>query len=252
MNQTNENHNYSNLPLVIVTGATRGLGLAICKRLLVQSFKVVGAGRTPTEEIRSLLADHPETFFFEPLDLSQTAGLHAWVRQVIARHGSVFGLVNNAGVGHDGVLATMHESQISEMLKVNVEAPILLAKYCSRSMLLSRKGRIVNVSSIIASTGFSGLSVYAASKAALAGFTRSLARELGKAGITVNTLSPGYMQTDMTSGLQGEKLNQISRRSALGRLATVEDAAAAVAYLLSDATDAVTGTTLTVDAGSTA
>ena len=116
----------------------------------------------------------------------------------------------------------------------------------------NRCGRIINISSIIATTGFNGLSVYGATKAALAGFTRSLAREVGKANITVNTLAPGYMETDMTTALQGEKLESIRRRSPLGHLAKVEDAAYAVSYLLSEKAASITGTTITVDAGSTA
>jgi len=131
-------------------------------------------------------------------------------------------------------------------------SPILLTKYVSRAMLLNQCGRIVNVGSIIGSTGFNGLSVYGASKSALSGFTKSLSREVGKANITVNTLAPGYMETAMTAGLQGEKLQSIKRRSPLGRLANVDDAAAAAVFLLSDGASSITGTTITVDAGSTA
>ena len=120
------------------------------------------------------------------------------------------------------------------------------------SMLLNRRGRVINISSIIARTGFNGLSVYAASKAALEGFSKSLAREVGKAGITVNCVAPGYMQTDMTGELQGEKLASIKRRSPLGKLASVEDTAAMVSFLLSEKASAITGTVMTVDAGSTA
>ena len=119
-------------------------------------------------------------------------------------------------------------------------------------MLLNREGRIVNVGSIIGSTGFNGLSVYGATKAALGGFTKSLSRELGKANITVNTLAPGYMATNMTQGLQGDKLASIKRRSPLGRLASVDDAAQATLFLLSQGASSVTGSTITVDAGSTA
>jgi 3-oxoacyl-[acyl-carrier protein] reductase len=119
-------------------------------------------------------------------------------------------------------------------------------------MLLNQSGRIINISSIIARTGFNGLSVYAASKAALEGFTKSLSREVGKAGITVNCVAPGYMQTDMTNSLQGDKLESVKRRSPLGRLATPDDAAGAVLYLLSGQAAAITGTVITVDAGSTA
>jgi len=238
--------------LVLVTGATRGLGLAITTRLAADGYRVVGTSRNASDALDALCASHPGRVFFLPQNIGDTARLHAFVRQVTTMHGPIYGLINNAALGYDGVLATMHESQIGEMLRVNVEAPILLAKYCSRSMLLQRNGRIINVSSIIASTGFSGLSVYGASKSALSGLTRSLSRELGKAGITVNTLAPGYMATEMTIGLQGEKLESIRRRSPLGRLATVEDAASAVAFLLSPEAASITGTTLTVDAGSTA
>lgn len=238
--------------LVLVTGATRGLGLAIAERLLQGGHRVVATGRQPSDGLQALLAANPGRLHFMPLDLNESESLHAFVRDVTGAHGPLFGLVNNAAIGRDGVLATLHESQIGEMLRVNVQAPILLAKYASRSMLLQRRGRIVNIGSIIAGTGFSGLSVYGASKAAMAGFTRSLSRELGKAGITVNTVAPGYMETEMTQGLQGDKLESIRRRSPLGTLATVQDVAGAVAYLLGPDAARVTGSTVTVDAGSTA
>lgn len=235
---------------IIVTGGTRGLGLAIVKRLASEGYRVIAVGRTVTPELQIQVNDND--VHFEHLDLSNHGTIHKFVKQVVAKHGPIYGLVNNAALGFDGVLATMHDSQIDELIAVNITATILLTKYALRSMLIQRKGRIINISSIIATTGFNGLSVYAATKAALNGFTRSLARELGKAGITVNSVAPGYMQTDMTGDLQGEKLESIKRRSALGRLATVQDAAAAVFWLLGEDAQAVTGTTLTVDAGSTA
>jgi 3-oxoacyl-[acyl-carrier protein] reductase len=171
---------------------------------------------------------------------------------VIKDHGHIYGLVNNAALGHDGVLATMHESQISDLVLVNTVAPILLAKYSSRSMLLNREGRIINIGSIIGATGFNGLSVYGATKASMNGFTKSLSRELGKMDITVNTIAPGYMATDMTSGLVDDKFGSILRRSPLGRLAEVTDMADMVLYLLSDSAKNITGSTITIDAGSTA
>ncbi len=244
-------HASSPPPLVLVTGSTRGLGLAIATRLARDGYRVIASGRKITDSVQALMDEYPSRIFFHAQDIGQVGELHGFVRQLVATYGPLYALVNNAALGHDGVLATMHESQVGEMLRVNVEAPILLAKYCARSMLLQRRGRIVNVSSIIASTGFSGLSVYAASKAALIGFTRSLSRELGKMGITVNAIAPGFMETDMTAGLQGEKFESVRRRAPLG-LPTVEDAAGAVAYLLSDDAGRVTGTVLTVDGGSTA
>jgi 3-oxoacyl-[acyl-carrier protein] reductase len=131
-------------------------------------------------------------------------------------------------------------------------AAIFLAKYACRSMLLQREGRIVNVASIIAQTGFNGLSVYAATKSALIGFTKSLARELGKAGITVNTVSPGYMETGMTRTIDAAKLDAIRWRSPLGRLVSVTDVAEAIAFLISDKAAMITGADFKVDAGSTA
>jgi 3-oxoacyl-[acyl-carrier protein] reductase len=127
-----------------------------------------------------------------------------------------------------------------------------MAKYASRSMLLEGEGRIINIASIIGFTGFNGLSVYGATKSAMLGFSKSLSRELGKGGVTVNSIAPGYMQTEMTKSLSGEKLKSIERRSSLGTLVTVDDVAGSVVFLLSKDARFITGTTLTVDAGSTA
>jgi len=240
------------MKLIVVTGSSKGLGLAICQQLLNEGYKVVGISRTMTDEFEALQKEFPETLFSERYDFSNTDDIQNLVRNITKAHGNIYGLVNNAALGHDGVLGTMHETQIKELISVNIEAPILLTKYVSRSMLMKLQGRIINIGSIIASTGFNGLSVYGATKASMSGFTKSLARELGKAKITVNTVAPGYMKTAMTSGLEGEKLKSIERRSALGHLATVEDVAEAVNYLLSDGAKNITGTTITVDAGSTA
>ena len=138
------------------------------------------------------------------------------------------------------------------LIRLNTTAPIVLSKYVSKSMMIERSGRIVNVSSIVASTGYSGLSVYSATKAALLGFTRSLAREVGQLGITVNAVAPGFIDTDMTQELDESHRAQISRRSALKRMAEPVDIARSVAFLLGDGGRNITGTVLTVDAGNTA
>lgn len=237
---------------VVVTGGTRGLGLAIVRQLVRDGFNVIAIGRQKTEMLEALAAEHPNQVHFEAFDFVNTSEIYGLSKRISDTYGRIYGLVNNAAIGSDGVLATMHESDIREVLAVNVEAPILLTKYLLRPMMLNKEGRIVNISSIMANTGFSGLSVYGASKSAMTGFTRSLCREVGRMGVTVNMLAPGYMQTEMTSSLQGEKLETIKRRSALGRLATVEDSARAVGFLMSSEAASITGTTITVDAGSTA
>ncbi|QYJ83754.1 SDR family NAD(P)-dependent oxidoreductase [Shewanella aegiceratis] len=237
---------------IIVTGCAKGLGLEISKMLAEAGYNVIGVSRSLSDDYASLQSAKPSNVIFYEYDFSNVKGISALVKLITKEHGRIFGLVNNAAIGNDGVLATMHESEISQLLKVNVEAPILLSKYVSRSMLLNKEGRIVNVGSIIGTTGFNGLSVYGATKSALAGFTKSLARELGKHQITVNTLAPGYMETSMTNGLVGEKLDKIKRRSCIGRLAKTKDAAAMTVFLLSDVASGITGATFTVDAGSTA
>lgn len=240
------------MDLIVVTGSSKGLGLAICKRLLNENYKVVGIARSKSDEFRQLEEEFKEKLFYINYDFNNTKDIHDLVKSITKEYGHIYALINNAALGHDGVLGTMHETQISELIRVNIEAPILLTKYASRSMLMKLRGRIINIGSIIGSTGFNGLSVYGATKSAMQGFTKSLARELGKAKITVNTIAPGYMQTAMTAGLQGEKLESIKRRSPLGHLATVEDVAGTVVYLLSNDARNITGTTITVDAGSTA
>tara|TARA_Y100001963_G_scaffold104571_2_gene144155 strand:+ start:2713 stop:3438 length:726 start_codon:yes stop_codon:yes gene_type:complete len=238
--------------LVIVTGASRGLGLAICRQLLQQGYTVLALARTLSIDLNALTEQYGSDLTFVSADLSDLDNIQPLCSELIKQHGRPYALINNAAVGYDGVLATMHNSEINALLNLNVQAPILLTKYLLRPMLLNQSGRIINISSIIARTGFNGLSVYAASKAALEGFTKSLSREVGKAGITVNCVAPGYMQTEMTNSLQGDKLESIKRRSPLGRLATPDDAAGAVLYLLSEQAAAITGTTITVDTGSTA
>jgi 3-oxoacyl-[acyl-carrier protein] reductase len=240
------------MKIVIVTGCAKGLGLEISRMLAASNYKVIGVSRTLTKEYECLQEGYVGQVHFYPFDFGDIENISELVKKITKEHGRVYGLINNAAIGHDGVLATMHESDISSLLKVNVEAPILLTKYVARSMLINKKGRIINVGSIIGSTGFNGLSVYGATKSALGGFTKSLARELGRSQITVNTLAPGYMETNMTEGLLGDKLEKIKRRSCLGRLANVKDAASMVLFLVSDDASGITGSTFTVDAGSTA
>jgi 3-oxoacyl-[acyl-carrier protein] reductase len=236
---------------VVVTGVSRGLGLAIATRIAGDGYKVIGMSRDKSEAYQKLMASVPEQVEFQPLDLSDIDRIGDIARETIKRSGPIYGLVSNAGIGLDGVLATMLQTDIDRVFRTNLLGPIILTKHIMRSMLSKGEGRIVNVSSIVASTGFHGLSVYAATKAGLEGFTRSLSREAGKRNITVNCVAPGYMETEMMAGLQSEKLESVRRRAPLG-LPHPEHVAGAISYLLKPEACTVTGTVLTVDGGSSA
>ena len=241
---------------VIVTGGSRGLGLGIARKLAGSAYRVIAVARSENSEltnaIREAEAAAPGCFAFVPFDLSEVERIPDLVKQVRKEFGAIYGLVNNAGISFDGTLALMPNAQIEQLVRVNTISPIVLTKYVVRSMMADGSGRIVNIASIIASTGYSGLSVYGATKASLVGFTRSLAREVGRMRVTVNAVAPGFIATDMTRGLKEEDLKRVESRSALKRLAEVDDIANAVEYLLSDRAKNITGTVLTVDAGNTA
>jgi len=238
---------------VLVTGGSRGLGLAIAKQLAGAGYGVTAVARRASKEVTAAIADVGRagqgTLQFVPFDLGNIEQIPDLVRKEV---GPLYGLVNNAALGTDGVLATMHNSQIEELVRVNTLSPLVLTKYVARAMMADGAGRIVNVASIVGFTGYSGLSVYAATKAAMLGFTRSLAREVGRLGITVNAVAPGFLDTEMTHGLAEEQRRKVVGRSALRRLAGVDDVANAVEYLLSESARNISGTVLTIDAGATA
>ena len=234
---------------VLVTGASRGLGLAIAQKLAAAGYHVIAVARKKSNDPAGAEA---KQIAFVPFDLGKIDKVPDFVRSLRKEFGPLFGLVNNAALGHDGALAMMHNAQIEELVRVNTLSPIVLTKYVVRNMMSDGSGRIVNVASIVGFTGYSGLSAYAATKASMIGFTRSLAREVGRLGITVNAVAPGFLATDMTQGLGDERRQQIARRSALHRLTEVEDVANAVEYLLGDKARNISGTILTVDAGATA
>ena len=242
---------------VIVTGGSRGIGLGIVRRLAKTGYRVMALARKESPELREAIAEAARSgtgsIGFVAYDLSDIDGMATFVKQLRADLGSVYALVNNAGMSIDGTLALTSATQIEQVVRLNVVSPILLSKFVLRSMMADGvAGRIVNLASIIAFTGYSGLSVYGATKASMIGFTRSLAREVGRTGVTVNAVAPGFVDTEMTKGLTEEHREQIVRRSALRRLVEVDDVAAAVEYLLSDGARNITGTVITVDAGSTA
>jgi len=241
---------------VIVTGGSRGLGLGIARRLVESGYRVLAIARKQSSELTAEIAAresaNPGSLCFVPFDLAEIEGIAELVKRLRKDVGPIYGLVNNAGMSIEASLALMHTSQMEQLLRMNTLSPMVMSKYIVRSMMAEGNGRIVNISSIVASTGYSGLSVYSATKASLIGFTRSLAREVGRMGVTVNAVAPGFVDTDMTRSLAVEEREKIVRRSALRRLVDVEDVANAVEFLLSDKAKNITGTVITVDAGNTA
>jgi len=238
---------------VVVTGGSRGIGLAIARRLASAGYNVVAVARRESDELRHALREVGEDrLHFVAFDLSEVDGIPDLVKRLRTNFGAIYGLVNNAGIGTEGLLATMHNSDIEALVRLNVLSPIVLTKYVVRHMMADGAGRIVNISSIIATTGYNGLAVYGATKAAATGFTRSLAREVGKLGITVNAIAPGFIGTELTRSLSDEGRQRIAGRSALRRLPEAQDIAAMVEFLLGDGGRNITGSVLTVDAGNTA
>src|SRR5438309_10830699 len=221
---------------VIVTGGSRGLGLAIVRRLICEGYGAIAVARQMNDQLASTIEHaerlHPGSLHFLPFDLGDVDALPTFVKTLRKEFGPIYGLVNNAALGTDGALAIMHNSQIERLIRVNTLSPIVLTKYVVRHMMADGGGRIVNVTSIVGFTGYSGLSVYSGTKAALIGFTKSLAREVGRLGVNVNAVAPGFVDTDMTQGLKGQRREQVARRSALRRLPEVDDIADAVEFLL--------------------
>jgi 3-oxoacyl-[acyl-carrier protein] reductase len=241
---------------VIVTGGSRGLGLAMARALAAAGYRVIALARNSTDELlaagRAAAESGCGAVEFRRCDLSDLAQIAPLVKSLRADFGPLYGLVNNAGLGTSGLLSSMRDADIQRLIQLNTVSPIVLSKYVVRSMMTQRAGRIINIASIVAATGYSGLSVYSATKASLIGFTRSLAREVGQLGITVNALAPGFIATEMTQELDESHRQQISKRSALKRMADPIDVARSVEFLLGEGGRNITGTTITVDAGNTA
>jgi 3-oxoacyl-[acyl-carrier protein] reductase len=246
----------ANMRNIVVTGGSRGLGLGIARQLAAAGYRVITVARKSNKQLASAIEDAERAelgeLHFVAFDLGDIKAIPGLVQHIRKDFGPIYGLINNAAIGTDGVLAIMHNSQIEELVRINTVSPIVLTKYAVRSMLSEGGGRIVNVASIIGFTGYSGLSVYGATKASMIGFTRSLAREVGRHGVNVNAVAPGFIETDLTQGMGSEQRGQVARRSALRRLAEVDDVANAVEFLLGDKARNITGTVMTVDAGSTA
>ncbi|HEX9308101.1 MAG TPA: SDR family oxidoreductase [Anaeromyxobacter sp.] len=237
-------------PHVMVSGGSRGLGRCLVEALLREDYVVSTFSRSETEFTRGLVGN--ERFMFERADASDATSLQRFVSAAVERLGVPFGLVNCAGQAVEGVLPAMPSEQIDGVLATNLGGALHLTRAVLRKMLVQKTGgSIVNISSIIGLRGYSGLAAYAATKGGMDAMTRSLARELGPRGIRVNSVAPGYLETEMTHGLDDVQHQQIVRRTPLGRLGRPEDVVGTVRFLLSDASRFVTGQVIAVDGGIT-
>ena len=235
---------------VLLSGGSRGLGMGLVEGLLEAGYCVSTFSRRATDFTDRLAEE--ANFFFATGDVAQPDTLKQFVQRATQRFGVPYGLINCAGVAVDGVLATMSESQIEQVLSVNLAGTLRLTRLVLRKLLTHHgDASIINISSIIGLRGYSGLSAYAATKAGMDGMTRALARELGDRGIRVNSIAPGYLETEMTHGLDESQRQQIVRRTPLGRLGTPSDIVGPALFLLSDASRFVTGQVIAVDGGIT-
>jgi 3-oxoacyl-[acyl-carrier protein] reductase len=233
---------------VIISGGSKGLGKAIVQGLLDSGYRVSTFSRSSSSFIEEVKTQ--DRFFFTPADLANFASVATFLKEAEKRFGPPYGLINCAAVAVDGLLATIAENAIQKLLAVNAEGTLRITRAVVRRMLSARTGGVIlNISSVSSFRGFRGLSAYAFTKGGLDAFTRALARELGEQKIRVNSLAPGYYNTEMSRNLNDEQKVQIQRRTPLGRLGSPEDVVGAVLFFLSDQASFITGQVLTIDGG---
>ncbi len=236
--------------VALVTGATRGIGEAIAKALAAADATVIGTATTDegAAKIASYLEGAGRGTGIR-LDVSDGAAVDAAIADIEARFGAITILVNNAGITRDNLLLRMKDDEWDEIMATNLKPAFRLAKAVLRGMMKARHGRIIQIGSVVGTSGNPGQANYAAAKAGLLGFTKSLAQEIGSRNITVNCIAPGFIDTDMTKGLTDTQRQALLGRIPLGRLGTPEDIASAVAFLASPQAAYITGATLHVNGG---
>ena len=240
---------------MLISGGSRGLGLSLVDRFLDEGWWVATFSRSQTPEIQAREAEHGPSgtgrFMWLAVDGSDEDQIRQAVKTVTGNWGRIDTLINNAGIGNDGLLTLQRMQDIDQLLDVNLRSAILLTQLCSKSMIRNGRGSIVNISSVNSVRGHSGVAVYSATKAALDGLTRSLARELGPRNIRVNSVAPGYFESAMVGDLSDDARKRIQRRTPLGRLAETEEITRAVYFLASQQGSFITGQVLVVDGGLT-
>ncbi|MCP4789727.1 MAG: 3-oxoacyl-ACP reductase FabG [Gammaproteobacteria bacterium] len=237
--------------IALVTGATRGIGKAIALQLADQGALVIGTATSESgaAAISAYLSTAGNAGKGLVLDVSDGASVDAVIKNIVADFGAPTILVNNAGITKDNLLMRMKEDEWAGVLNTNLNSVFRLAKGCLRGMTKAKWGRVVNVSSVVASMGNMGQTNYAASKAGVEGFSRSMAREVASRNITVNAIAPGFIATDMTDALGEEQKDALRAQIPLQRLGAPEDIAALVGFLVSDAGGYITGETIHVNGG---
>lgn len=236
---------------ILISGGSRGLGAAMVGDCLTRGHRVITFSRRESDALKALGENHGERLIWEALDATDTDAVTHFVKRMTGRFGRIDALVNNAAVSLEQLFPLTSPEAVETTLSINLKACMVLTQLVSRNMLAHSAGNIINIGSILGSRGYKGTAVYSATKAALEGFTRSLARELGSRGIRVNCIAPGFIATEMTEGLDPKQRRQIERRTPLGRLGEVEDVLGPLRFLLSPDATFFTGQIMVVDGGLT-